>query len=120
MELPRRKLLIILTCPLPLILYLLCLSIAYHFVVPNHETDNKDHVETTAEDIKNEQNATERYYQNDTESGIFNSVANNSMRTEHFNITKSVKNQNQSRHQNTSSFLRQSTEMNDEYENHNQ
>ena len=120
MELPRRKLLIILTCPLPLILYLLCLLIAYHFVAPNHETDNKDHVGTTAEYIKNEQNATERYYQNDTESGIFNSVANNSMRTEHFNITKSVKNQNQSRHQNTSSFLRQSNEMNDEYENHNQ
>ena len=37
MELPRRKLLLILTCPLPLVLYLLCLLITYHFVVPNHD-----------------------------------------------------------------------------------
>ena len=32
---PRRKLVIILTCPLPLILYLLCLLVTYYFVVPH-------------------------------------------------------------------------------------
>ena len=45
MELPRRKLLVILTCPLPLIVYLLCLLITYHLVVPNHETAGNGHID---------------------------------------------------------------------------
>ena len=41
---PRRKLVIILTCPLPLILYLLCLLVTYYFVVPHADpqTDTDD------------------------------------------------------------------------------
>ena len=35
LNLPRRKVVVILTCPLPLILYLLCLLITYYFVVPD-------------------------------------------------------------------------------------
>ena len=116
MELPRRKLLIILTCPLPLILYLFCLLIAYHFVVPNHETDHKDHVATTVENIKTEQNSAERYDHNATESETFELLKNISMRTNLSNITTNkndIKNQDQSRQQNTSLFLIKSAEMGD-------
>lgn len=45
MELPRRKLLVILTCPLPLIVYLLCLLITYQLVVPNQETGSNGHID---------------------------------------------------------------------------
>lgn len=42
MALPKRKLFVILSCPLPLIIYLLCLYIAYSFV-GNHG-NNQTHV----------------------------------------------------------------------------
>ena len=76
MELPRRKLCLILTCPLPLILYLLCLLITYHFVIPKHDnysarnnSKNRDQIQTTQPaEIENGTSSSSKNYSRENKS----------------------------------------------------